>query len=265
MAETSIRRVLIFGKTGSGKSTLANMLVSGGLDEQRFAMGDSMQGVTNKCSTLSGSEYEVTDTVGLGEETDSERKDAKRMIIHFLKITRCSYHHIIFVKRAGRQDKLDTALWKIFLKTFKGDKKANFHEDAYRGMVLVLTGCPNPENWLDAEKGHLEENYKEVKKRFIGVDFPPISDDAEVEIHQSRRRSNHLMILKQSLDKLYHENGELAFEPRYSRLNDLELEQFAEKLLEQILKISRGVGIAVEFVLKVLFVVGASLLVNMGS
>ncbi|KAL2608614.1 hypothetical protein R1flu_027187 [Riccia fluitans] len=250
---TKRRNVIIFGKTGSGKSTIANMLVSESLKNPKFAMGGSMQGVTNKCKKAKGDLYKVTDTVGLGEETDTERKDAEQMIIDFLKQTKDSYHHIIFAKRAGRQDQMDTALWEIFLTIFKEDPKQTTEgNDVYRGMLVVITDCK--QGWLDKQKAPMKQYYGAVNDRFIGVDFPPIDEeDDEMEEYLSRKRTDQLRNLKETLDKYYIENGKAAFTPRYCNMNDGELRVFCKQLLSKVAKLAVKLGKNVDEFIRGLF------------
>jgi GTP-binding protein EngB required for normal cell division len=224
------KKVLLFGKTGEGKSTIGNMLVSGNLDAPKFPMGDGMAGVTSTATEERGRGYHVVDTVGLGEETESERKDATELIHQYLKKTKGAYSHIIFVKHAGRFDELDHEIWRTFLEVFKGAEPA---------FMVVLTSCSDPEKWYAANRGELHERYGSAR-RFAFVDFPPVHQNSRMEVINVDTRNDSLERLEKAINFAFTENFCQNFEPSYTRLDDLHLLRRAQAIwdiLKDVIKI----------------------------
>lgn len=252
MAFVPEKKVLVFGRTGDGKSTLANMLVAGTLRNPRFKIGDGMAGVTVECEVGHGRNYAVSDTVGLGEETEGEAQDPTNLIYNFLKRTRGEYSHILFVKAAGRVDKLDKEIWRIFLEVFKGAEPA---------FAVVVTKCPNAVKWSADNKEPLEKMYRECHGRFAFVDFPAVDNvraDTDAALEEGRQES--LQRLDATLDSLFRKNSFQYYKPEYADLKDSSLRKRAKEIFKFVLAIAKA--LASNEILKAilgLFVPGANI------
>jgi hypothetical protein len=245
------KKVLVFGRTGDGKSTLANMLVAGTLRNPRFKIGDGMAGVTVECEVGHGRNYAVIDTVGLGEETEGEALDPTNLIYNFLKRTRGEYSHILFVKAAGRLDKLDKEIWRIFLEVFKGAEPA---------FAVVVTKCPNAVKWSADNKEPLENMYRECQGRFAFVDFPPVNARPDTEAALEEDRQQSLQRLDATLDSLFRKNSLQYYKPEYAELDDSSLRKRAKEIFKFVLAIAKA--LASNEILKAilgLFVPGANI------
>lgn len=226
----AMKKVLLFGKTGEGKSTLANMLVRGGLHDPLFRMGDGICGVTDECQANTGRGYCVVDTVGLGEETESERKNAEETIYRFLKDSRGQYSHILFVKSAGRFDELDKEIWMIFQKLFAGANQA---------FAVVVTKCDKPDKWLSENQETLREAYKECNNRFVCVNFPPLeTEEPELEVLLEKKRKTSLEELENSLSRFFAENKHSYYHPTYTEMSDEDLRTMASNLWNYVVKVA---------------------------
>ncbi|KAG0628135.1 hypothetical protein M758_1G003600 [Ceratodon purpureus] len=233
----SNRKVLIFGKTGDGKSTVGNMLVHGSLYPPRgghlaFQVGDGLEGVTEKVEQASGGGYDVVDTVGLGEQTESERKRAVDLIYNFLVKTKGmrAYNHIIFVKEAGRYDQLDEDIWEVFLNVFRGCEPQ---------FVLVLTKAKkDPAQWMQENGRQIAEKYPQCEGRTVCVTFPPVESDARVEAIYQNRRMMSLRELTSKLHQFSTSNRVGVFPLQYADMNKQQLERKSTSIWTTITKLA---------------------------
>lgn len=235
------KRVLLFGKTGQGKSTIANMLVSGKLlKEPLFPMGDGLIGVTQSCIGHAERCHYVIDTVGLGEDPTNRGQPqaysrpedaidpAVSIIYNFLENTRGEYSHILYVKAADRFDQLDREIFTLFTRIFKGCERA---------FGVIVTKCHDPDDWRTKNEQVLKQKYKPIPEdRYVYVDFPPLSNDEEMENLLVRKRAKSLATLDDALDRSFVSNSFRYFKPDYVEVSPQERREMAKRILFSILK-----------------------------
>lgn len=228
LEQRTARRAVLIGRTGSGKSTLANMLVKGSLDKPQPApIGHGLRGMTVECKGVSGREWTVMDTVGMGEASCGTvpDKDARQKVVTFLNQVKGSYTHLIFVIDKGRLDSLDRVIWKTFLEVFGGARA----EEHY---IVLYTKAD--QSWLDSEMPEIQREFPECHN-FTCANFPPPSDDHDDEQDLAAMRTGELQRLEAELDRLVPPNT--WFTPDITNMTNAETVLKAESILRKIARL----------------------------
>ncbi|MCO5585722.1 hypothetical protein L7F22_039658 [Adiantum nelumboides] len=226
----SSRRAVVMGKTGFGKSTLTTMLVQGNLEEPQAApLGHGLRGTTEECKSVSGRDWTVIDTVGMGEASCGTvpDQDARQKVISFLESVKGRYTHLLFVIEKGRLDSLNTVMWKTFLEVFRG---------AEEHFVVVYTKAR--QDWLEEQMEEIRREFPECCK-FACVDFRPPSEDEEEEEELAECRAEELQRFEAELDKLVPPNRWGT--PDITKMNPVQTAVRAESILRKIARLLKEV------------------------
>jgi hypothetical protein len=190
------KKVLLFGKTGDGKSTVANMLSSGELDGE-FAAGNSLAAVTDETKEVTNPElnWTIIDTVGMfATDTPGEDQQRAKELRNYLAQNHPDIDIFCYVKKASRFTRADEQCWKAFNILFAGITPFHYN------IVLVFTSCSEGPKWVeqhgDILNQHMPNPFGNTPYQKVAVDFPPRSDNSEVETQLSHTRQESLERLK---------------------------------------------------------------------
>ncbi len=182
------KTLVLFGPTGQGKSSIANMLIQGDIYQEKnaFVINDSAVGASVQIECSVNDEFEVYDTIGIGETRFGSvpHKKAVKKIRDYFSRCKVPLNYIAYVKKKGRFTDEDREMFGVFKEIFKGGEK-NF--------IIIIT---------DSEPEWVKENSKTIKKNFgnypiISVDFPQRYKDEAVT-----KRAESLQRLKTNLSSL---------------------------------------------------------------
>ena len=223
--ESNVTSIVLFGRTGSGKSTMGNMLLFGHPNPEGqvgFPVGDGVRGVSLQVAVKGGRGWLVTDTIGLGEPelgAVSNELAAKRLC-EFLEKLKQGYRYIVYVAKKERMQDSHVLTWELFKKIFEGGE-TNF--------VVVFTNTS--QEWVDSNIGDIRKGYQGCD-RFIGVDFPPVSDNEQREaLNISDRKKS----LEHFETKLAGYNLGVVY-PKVARLTGRELLEHAKLMIADLVK-----------------------------
>jgi len=106
------KRILVFGATGSGKTSVINLLTNNNYPTNQDAIG-----CTLKSSIVYFEDYEIIDTVGLGEASFSttNAREAFSNLIDLLKKSMNGFNLLIYVKSVDRLKQEDENNYKLFV------------------------------------------------------------------------------------------------------------------------------------------------------
>src|SRR5688572_30658801 len=190
-----LKSLVLFGLTGQGKSSIANMLIQGDIYQEKntFVINDSAVGASVQIECSINNEFEVYDTIGIGETRFGSvpHKKAVKMIRDYFSRCNLPLNYIAYVKKKGRFTDEDREMFGVFKEIFKGGEK-NF--------VIIIT---------DSEPAWVNENSKTIKKNLgdypiISVDFPQ-----RREHEFATKRAESLRRLKTELSSLRYEGVRL--------------------------------------------------------
>ncbi|CAI2165113.1 9022_t:CDS:2 [Funneliformis geosporum] len=124
-------RIVLFGLAGQGKSSIANMLIQGDIHHEvngnegnlnKFKINDGAVGASVEIICGVNNEFEVYDTIGVGE-TDAGSVPHKKAVVKIRDyFTRCEVqlNYIAYVKKQGRFTEEDRKMFNLFKKIFEG-------------------------------------------------------------------------------------------------------------------------------------------------
>lgn len=190
------KKLLLFGKTGDGKSTVANMLLNGDV-EGEFAAGNSLVAVTEEAkeATNPNLNWTIIDTVGMfATDRPGEDQNRVKQLRNYLASNHPDIDMFCYVKKASRFTKADEQSWKAFNTLLDGVKP--FLDN----IVLVFTSCNEGPGWVaqyeDVLNQHMQNQWGPASFHKVAVDFPPRSDNPEVETELKDIRTKSLERLK---------------------------------------------------------------------
>lgn len=190
-----LKSLVLFGLTGQGKSSIANMLIQGDIYQEKntFMINDSAVGASVQIECSINDEFEVYDTIGIGETRFGSvpHKKAVRKIRDYFSRCKVPLNYIAYVKKKGRFTDEDREMFDVFKEIFKGGEK-NF--------IIIIT---------DSEPAWVNENLKAIRKNLgnhpiISVDFPQKN-----EYELATKRTESLQRLKTELSSLQYKGVRL--------------------------------------------------------
>ncbi|CAI2164861.1 14658_t:CDS:1 [Funneliformis geosporum] len=196
-------RIVLFGLAGQGKSSIANMLIQGDIHHEvngnegnlnKFKINDGAVGASVEIICGVNNEFEVYDTIGVGE-TDAGSVPHKKAVVKIRDyFTRCEVqlNYIAYVKKQGRFTEEDRKMFNLFKKIFEGSDK-NF--------IIIITN--SGQRWVDRNLNTIKENFGDYP--IIPVDFPWSEEDSDGAVFQRGIRAKSLQILADRLSNLPYE------------------------------------------------------------
>ena len=185
MDQPQRKSIIFVGRTGSGKSSLATMLYKGHIPHNNpLHVSDSAKGATLECRHVKSLQYDIYDTVGLGEPEGGSVpcEDARKKLREFIKSLKRDFNYICIVKKSGRLDTLDPVVFDVTKELFKG---------AETNIVLVITDDEDGE-WAIEENVNLMNVYGKIP--IFSVNIPKVSKKHNLEKIYIEQR-------KESIDK----------------------------------------------------------------
>jgi ABC-type oligopeptide transport system ATPase subunit len=245
---TSIKKILLIGRSGRGKSTLANVLLNKNNSfEEVFKEGElsisqtrSIQSAEFKHQFTEQEEekeisYHIIDTVGIGD-TNLLPQEVLDIINEAIYLARDGINRVIFVTD-GRFDKAEMATYNLL-------KEAIFDQDIIKHTTIVRTRFDGFRNKEECKKdielmitggGDLAEIISSSRDRVIHVNNPSIKFEDEALDKKGRVRAR-----TKSREKLLKHLSESCQET-YNPPNLVELIKKIHERMEKKKKLSEAI------------------------
>ena len=229
-------RVVITGKTGSGKSTICNMLYQNDImpEDNEFPICANLVGTTFACKSVKKDNFEIVDTIGLGEPSNGTVPDdvAKQDLIRLISKIRSPINYIFFVINSKSKYLPDDArVYNIIKHIFDG---------AISNIVLVLTNADD--DYLVDNKDYLQERYGKLE--MIAVNFPSVHNNPKQEEIYKEYRTQDYKKLMNWLNKLDYK----AIKPKICYMTPIDVATSAGQIIAYMMLIpfvaAAGVAVA---------------------